>query len=61
MILETDVAAIVHSALGVPSVPHSLRDSINLSDAAKIARRRNALASFARRGWTPVPAFWSEE
>jgi ubiquitin C len=59
MLLESEVAEAVHAALGV-AVPHSLRDATRLSDADKTARRGNALALFARRGWAPSPEFWRE-
>jgi len=59
MLLESEVADQVHAALGV-AVPHSLRDATRLCDADKTARRGNALALFARRGWAPSPEFWRE-
>jgi hypothetical protein len=50
MLLENNVADVVHAALGVRYLPHSLRESIALTDVDKTARRSNALALFARKG-----------
>jgi hypothetical protein len=60
LLLETDLAAAVHSSLGVETVRHSLRDSARLTHADKIQHRLNALEHFSQRGWVPQLDFWFE-